>query len=174
MIRHTEDSIEQCRLNVLAVLAYHNCPGEFDLIASQPDRIIVLPYGALQVWLHNMRLAGTLIQRTLIRRLHGPTAYWAVQEAVPFGSLNITGHRIQVPDTAIQESWEIDLDHGNPAYVKSEKGHQDLAGIFTGLASLLVHGVEVAWPGATDPFRMRGWLLKRGIQVPLVGAAVAV
>jgi len=26
---------------------------------------------------------------------------------------------------------------------------------FVGLGSLLVHGVEVAWPGATDPFRMR-------------------
>jgi len=174
MIRHTEASIEQCRLNIVAVLEHLDCPHKYDLIAAQPSRILIFPWAGMDSWLWRMKEAGTLLPRPLIRRLHGPTAYWAVQEMVPFASLNITGHRQMVESTVVQKSWEVDLDHGNPAYLKAQGGHRDLAGIFVGLGSLLVHGVEVAWPGATDPFRMRKRLLKRGIQVALVGDAPGV
>ena len=189
MLTHNEASIAQCRLNILAVLAYYRFPlegGNLRILACQPDRILVEP-GLPAV----ERLASLSMEFSpchLDRCLHGPTAEWTMRENVPFASLQITGHYSPAPTTAYDikldgkaagqvetmgeeiQTWELDLDHGNPEYAKCEEGHQDLVGIFTGLAALIVHGCEVAWPGKTDPYWIRKRLLARGLSVPLVGA----
>jgi hypothetical protein len=44
---------------------------------------------------------------------------------------------------------EVDFDLWNPAY---------------GALPLIFHGIEVVWPGKTDPFKVAKGLAKRGIK----------
>lgn len=189
MLRHSEASIEQCRLNILAVLVYHRFPmaAPFRVLACQPDRIMVEP--GMKV-VERLGVLSTTVFRPcrLDRKLHGPTAVWTMRENVAFGSMQITGHYspattalkhpllLSMADRDHSEvlTWELDMDHGNPEYAACEVGHQDLVHIVKGFAAIIVHGCEVAWPGKTNPWWMRKRLLARGIQVPLVTVPQAV
>ncbi len=195
MLSKSEASIEQCRLNIVAVLRYHRCPaydgsglGDYRILACLPDRIIIEPSTGMAGYLLSELQTSEVFRYALLdHKLHGPTAIWTMRECVPFGSMQITGHRSPaattvhcIPtgpmsaglnvETTLQEkcTWELDIDHGNPAYLSSQSGHRDLVSIFKGVASLIVHGCEVAYPGKTNPWWIRRRLVSRGIQVPLV------
>ena len=184
MLKSSEASIEQCRLNLVAVLDYHHFPACYDILAAQPDRLLIqpgefafsngaqleqLPFtGAIGKHLDELLKAGVFQGARLNRKLHGPTALWTVRETVPFGSMQITGHCSQAYASCSMPTWELDLDHGNPAWLRSSAGHQDVWSLLKGVAALVTHGCEVAYPGKTNPWWMRERLLKRGIQVALV------
>ena len=186
MLSKSEASIDQCRANILAVLAYHNFPlGAIRVLACQPDRIMVEP--GMAAVNHLAGITGAAFRTcALVRNLHGPTAVWTMRECVPLASVQITGHYSPAPTTGYDIkldgklagqvettgeeilTWELDIDHGNPEYAACQEGHQDLVHVFMGVAATLVHGCEVAWPGKTDPFWIRKRLLSRGLNVPLV------
>ncbi len=73
--------------------------------------------------------------------LHGATAIRGWREAVATYSMQIVEH-----DSGLIE---IDFDICNPA---------------GGLFPLIGHGIEVLWPGKTDPFKVAKGLAKRGIK----------
>jgi hypothetical protein len=175
MLLKSEASIEQCRLNVVAILNYHRFPmyedGQvsYSILLCLPDRVILRPSKGMSNYLFsNLVEAGTFKPALLDRKLHGPTAFWTMRETVPFGSNQITGHRGGTAPDYREVSWELDFDHGNPAYLSAHAGHQDLVSIFKGVAALMVHGAEVAYPGKTNPWWIRRRLVARGINVPLV------
>ncbi len=189
MLRPSEASIEQCRLNILAVLDHYGFPlgAPFRVLVCRPDRIIVEP--GMEAARFLLRLPHTVFRTAMLdRHHHGPTAQWTMRECVPFGSMQITGHcspaRILYDDGTLPSSsqitprdkgevftWELDIDHANPEYAGCQEGHQDLVHLFTGFAATVVHGCEVAYPGKTNPFWIQERLLKRGILVPFVASA---
>lgn len=187
MLSHSEASIAQCRLNILSVLTHYQfpmSPAGIRVLVCRPDRIFVEPSPAGVAHLANLAERALKVCR-LDRRLHGPTAVWTMRECVPFASMQITGHhspsRILFDDGTLPSSpritdrdrlevltWELDIDHANPEYAACQEGHQDLAGLFTGMVTTLVHGCEVAYPGPTNPIWIRKRLVRRGLKVGLV------
>jgi hypothetical protein len=142
MIRRTTDQlIAQTRENVLAILRAHAMPVP-PVLATLTDRVLFAPSLAFRGRLLRCAAAGTFRPWPFSSN-HGTTAVRSWREGVPFASLQIVEHA---------EALEVDIDLCNPD---------------AGVAPALGHLVEVLWPGKTDPFRARKWIMRRGIEVPL-------
>lgn len=143
MVRTSDRLTAQTRENVLAVLRWRALPAP-PVVATLTDRVLFAPTADFRDRMLACAAAGTFRPWPFLT-LHGTTAIRSWREDVPFASLQVVEHR---------ELLEVDIDLCNPD---------------SGLLAALGHLVEVAWPGKTDPFRARKWIMRRGIAVPLVG-----
>lgn len=146
MIRNPSCEIAQCLANITAWIDWRTLPVLFAVV-TQRDRAIFQYYQPFLEQLDHQAVTGEFARWDIGIREHGLTARYGWRERVARCSAQVIVHRAAI---------EIDFDLFNPDF---------------GAGPALGHALECLWPGKTDPFRVRKGLLKRGMEVPLIGGA---
>jgi hypothetical protein len=139
-------ALQQCYQNVLCGVHYYHLPVEPEPESVAKDRVHFHRDPALKAAMGEKVHTGQFRPaKGDFKKFHGLTAEAAWRETTPYCSMQVVLHPNLV---------EIDYDVCNPDYGDA--------------ATFVGHGIEVLWPGKTDPFRIARGLKKRGLPVVMV------